>query len=130
LLRMVSGISEARLRSNLIKLVKAGLLQQSRNGTDRIYSFKHSLLRDAAYEALLKSRRRQLHRRTATLLSEYFCTIAATRPEFLAHHWEQAGEGQLAITEWRRAADVARARSAFREAQQAYQSALSILSSL
>jgi class 3 adenylate cyclase/tetratricopeptide (TPR) repeat protein len=127
LLKNVSGAAEADLRSDLIKLVKSGVLQQSGSAADPIYSFRHSLLRDAAYEALLKSRRRELHRRTAILLSERFGTLAATRPEFLAHHWAEAGESRLAVDAWQKAGDDSSARRAFREAQQAYQSALSLL---
>lgn len=127
LLKDVSGAAEAALRSDLNKLVRTGVLQQSGSAADPIYSFRHSLLRDAAYEALLKSRRRELHRRTAVLLSERFGALAATRPEFLAHHWGEAGESRLALAAWQQAGDNSSARRAFREAQQAYQSALSLL---
>jgi class 3 adenylate cyclase/tetratricopeptide (TPR) repeat protein len=130
LLRIVSGVAEACLRSHLARLVKSGVLQQSGSEAVPIYSFRHSLLRDAAYEALLKSRRRELHRRTAILLSAHTGTPTATHPEFLAHHWTQAGEPHLAIEAWHRAGDASRARRAFREAQQAYQGALSVISTL
>jgi class 3 adenylate cyclase len=130
LLTMVSEVAEARLRSDLAKLEKAGLLQQTGSTADPIYSFKHSLLRDAAYESLLKSRRRELHRRTATLLRERFAGLPAARSELLAHHWTQAGEPHFAIKAWHQAGDSASARRAFGEAQQAYQAALSILLAL
>jgi class 3 adenylate cyclase/tetratricopeptide (TPR) repeat protein len=126
LISTVSEVPDVSLRSDLAKLLKGGLLQQSASEIGPIYSFKHSMVRDAAYEAVLKSRRRELHRRTAILISGN----PGTRPEFLAHHWTQAGEHQLAIAAWHRAGEVARARRAFREAQQAYQIALSMLPSL
>lgn len=34
------------------------------------YFFKHALIQDAAYDALLKSRRRELHRRVAVALAQ------------------------------------------------------------
>jgi tetratricopeptide (TPR) repeat protein len=74
--------------------------------------------------------RRELHRRTAKMLSEHFATLPAARPELLAHHWAEGGEPQLAIKAWHQAGDDARARRAFREAQQAYQAALSLLLTL
>lgn len=130
LLMMVSEVAEARLRSDLAKLVKAGLLQQSGSAADPVFSFKHALLRDAAYEGLLKSRRRQLHRQTAVLLSEHFATLPAARSELLAHHWAQAGELRLAIGAWHQAGDTASARRAFREAQHSYEAALAIVGTL
>ena len=130
LLRLVSEAAETSLRSDLARLVKAGLLQQSGDAADPIYSFRHALVRDAAYESLLKSRRRDLHRHTANLISRDFATLPAARPELLAHHWAQGGEPQLAVRAWHQAGDAASARRAFREAQQAYQSALSVLLTL
>ena len=61
------------------------------------------------------------------MLSERFGTLAATRPEFLAHHWAEAGESRLAVAAWQKAGDDSSARRAFSEAQQAYQTALSLL---
>ncbi len=127
---MVSEVADARLRSDLAKLEKAGVLQRTGSTADPVYSFKHALLRDAAYEGLLKSRRRELHRRTATLLGDRFAGLPAARSELLAHHWAQAGEPRLAIKAWHQAANSASARRAFREAQQAYQAALAILLTL
>jgi class 3 adenylate cyclase len=130
LLRSVSGISAARLQRDLAKLVNAGLMQRFGSASEPTFSFRHSLFRDAAYEALLKSRRRELHRRTATLLSERFGALGAKRPEMRAHHWTLAGEPQLAIAAWQQTGEKLGARRAFREAEQAYQAGLSLLLAL
>ena len=45
---------------------------------EAVYSFKHALVQDAAYESLLKSRRQVLHRRIAETLRDRFPTIADT----------------------------------------------------
>ena len=39
---------------------------------DATYQFKHALIRDAAYEALLKSRRRELHGQVARTINDQF----------------------------------------------------------
>ena len=130
LLTMVSGIPEELLQSRLDRLIKAGLLQQSGLAHDPSYCFVHALVRDAAYEALLKSRRRELHHRTATILSDKFSALAAKSPELLAHHWQHAGQLHAAIAAWRQAGDNFLTGRAFREAQQAYGAALSILTNL
>ena len=71
-------------------------------------SFKHALIRDAAYEALLKSRRKDLHRLVARTIDEKFTALKETHPEVLARHWTEAGETEPAIAEWSRAGKAAR----------------------
>jgi class 3 adenylate cyclase/predicted ATPase len=75
------------------------------------YRFKHALLRDAAYDSLLKSRRQTLHRRAADAL-----VAADAEPEAVAHHFTETGLDDLAIEWWGKAGDQALRRSAFQEA--------------
>jgi tetratricopeptide (TPR) repeat protein len=91
---------------------------------DATYQFKHALIRDAAYEALLKSRRKELHLVVARTIDEKFPTIKETRPEVLARHSTEAGEIERAIAEWSRAGKAAEARGAFAEALESYHQAL------
>ena len=79
-------------------------------------SFKHALVRDAAYESLLLSRRRKLHEKVASLLEERFPEAAAAEPELLARHCAGAGLAARAVDHWRRAAELAVGRSANLEA--------------
>jgi class 3 adenylate cyclase/tetratricopeptide (TPR) repeat protein len=130
LLEEVSEIPASRLRSRLAMLKKNGVLHEKGRYPDLSYVFTHSLLRDAAYDALLKVRRRQLHRRAAVALGERFATIAGPRPELVAYHWTNAGELELAIVEWQKAGDLSGSRRAFSEAEQAYQNAVSALMNL
>jgi predicted ATPase len=80
------------------------------------YQFKHALIRDAAYAALPKTRRRELHRRIASVIDRSFPEIAAARPELLAHHYTEAGLSAQAISCWRKAGQRAVERSAHAEA--------------
>src|SRR6516165_2762233 len=75
-----------------------------------------TLIQDAAYENLLKSRRQVLHRRVAEILRDRFPETAVTEPEVLAHHFTQAGLTDAAIEWWGKAGDEALRRSAFQEA--------------
>ena len=75
------------------------------------YRFKHALIRDAAYDSLLKSRRQALHRRAADAL-----LAADAEPEAIAHHFTEAGLDDAAIEWWGKAGDQALRRSAFQEA--------------
>jgi hypothetical protein len=126
-LRAIHPVVEEALQSSLRSLVNAQLLYVSGTASDATYRFKHALIRDAAYEALLKSRRKQLHRLVAGVIDEKFPAIRQANPEVLARHWTEAGETERAIVEWTRAGKTAQARSACKEALESYQHALDLL---
>jgi predicted ATPase len=115
LLRAVGGVDDADLLSALDRLAGAGVLIAMGAGHEAHYSFKHALIQDAAYDSLLKSRRRALHRRVAELLRDQ-PERAVAEPEVIAHHFNEAGLDDLAIEWWGKAGDQALRRSAFQEA--------------
>ena len=80
------------------------------------YSFKHALVRDAAYASLLKSRRRQLHARIAEVLEESFPSVIDAEPDVLANHWAEAGAADKAAIYRLKAGQRALAHSATAEA--------------
>ena len=80
------------------------------------YSFKHALVRDAAYASLLKSRRRQLHARIAEVLEENFSAVVEAEPDVLANHWAEAGAADKAAIYRLKAGQRALAHSATAEA--------------
>ena len=79
---------------------------------EAIYSFKHALVRDAAYESLLKSRRHQLHGQIGRTMEEKFPDIVVSQPEIVAHHFTEAGLVEPAIEYWLKAGNLALSRSA------------------
>jgi tetratricopeptide (TPR) repeat protein len=123
-------MAEADLQGALRKLTDAELLYVRGIAPDASYLFKHALIRDTAYEALLKSRRRELHRVVANTIDEKFSALKETHPEMLARHWTEAGETERAIAEWSKAGKAAETRNAFSEALNSYQQALAVLSLL
>jgi class 3 adenylate cyclase/tetratricopeptide (TPR) repeat protein len=130
LLEAVAEVPARRIRSLLATVRKRGVLREEGRYPNIEYAFTHSMLRDAAYDALLKRERTQLHRRAATVITDRFGAVAASRPELLAYHWSKAGELKRAVDAWQRAGDFAVARWAFKEAAQGYQNAISILTDL
>ena len=106
-----AGFDELRLQAALDRLTEADLLFVDGAPPTAAYRFKHALIRDAAYESLLKSRRQALHRRAAEALRD-----ANAEPEAIAHHFTEAGLDDLAIEWWGKAGDQALRRSAFQEA--------------
>jgi tetratricopeptide (TPR) repeat protein len=127
LLRAVSSASDEDLRADLDRLAEAELIYARGAPPDARYRFKHALTQDAAYEALLKSKRRELHAKVARTLTERFGDLEDAQPEVLARHWTQAGESGPAIAAWKQAGDAAYARRAFKEAEEGYRQALAIL---
>jgi predicted ATPase len=79
---------------------------------EAIYNFKHALVRDAAYETLLKSRRQRLHGQIARAMEEKFPDIVMSQPEIVAHHFTEAGLAEPAINYWLKAGNLALSRSA------------------
>jgi class 3 adenylate cyclase len=106
-----SAIDDRSLETALERLAEADVLFVEGAPPNASYRFKHALIRDAAYESLLKSRRQALHRRTAEALLS-----ANAEPEAIAHHFTEAGLDDAAIRWWGRAGDQALRRSAFQEA--------------
>jgi class 3 adenylate cyclase/tetratricopeptide (TPR) repeat protein len=130
LLRALTPVPESELRLALTKLTEVELIFADGTPPEANYTFKHALIQEAAYEALLKSRRRELHRRVAQILIEQFPAVAESRPEVLARHWSDAGEAVPAIDAWRKAGNAARARSAFKEAERSFRNALTLIRAL
>ncbi len=46
-----------------------------------MYTFKHALVQDAAYDPLLKSRRQELHTKIARVIEQRFPSIKTTEPD-------------------------------------------------
>ena len=130
LLHAVLPLPEDELQAALAKLADAELIYTRGLAPEATYQFKHALIQDAAYEALLKSKRRELHARVAQTLSETFAALVDAQPQLLARHWSDAGEAEPAIAAWIKAAKAAEVRSAFKEAEGGYRQALANLSTL
>src|SRR5215471_8864795 len=116
LVRALVGRDETALKDGLDQLEQAGLVFCRGEPPDSVYSFKHALVRDAAYESLLRSRRQQLHGQIARALEQGFADIVASQPEIVAHHFTQAGLVEPAIDYWLKAGQQAARRSANAEA--------------
>jgi predicted ATPase/class 3 adenylate cyclase/ribosomal protein L40E len=130
LLLAVYPVAEEKLQAALRKLTDAELLYVRGLPPDATYQFKHALIRDAAYEALLKSRRKELHRTVARIIDERFPILKETHPEILARHWTEADVKEQAILQWQRAGHDAMQRSANAEAVSHLTKALELLDTL
>lgn len=119
-----------KLAHALDRLRAAELVFRRGAPPDAAYAFKHALVRDAAHQSLLRSRRQQIHARIAHVLEERFPEAAATQPEALAHHCSEAGLVERAIEYRHKAAQVAMRRSAMSEAVAQVREGLALLPAL
>lgn len=115
-LRALSSLDDATLQRELEKLVEAELLYQHGFPPQATYVFKHALIREAAYQSLLKSTRQQYHRQIAQVLAERFPELAESQPELLAHHYTEADLLPQAVPLWLQAGHKAMQRFANEEA--------------
>jgi predicted ATPase len=83
---------------------------------DAVYTFKHALVQDAAYDSLLKARRQELHGKIARAIEVRFPSIGETEPELLAHHFTEAKQPESAIPLWQQAGRLGLQRMALTEA--------------
>jgi class 3 adenylate cyclase/predicted ATPase len=130
LIGAVAQMPPPQLDEALAQLVSAELIYRRGALPDAEYTFKHALVRDAAYSTLLRSRRQQLHARIATTLEDRFPNIMTAQPALLAHHWEEAGLAEKAIAYWLTAGRQAWGRSATAEAVALLHRGLALVSAL
>jgi class 3 adenylate cyclase/tetratricopeptide (TPR) repeat protein len=118
------------LSEKLDQLVDAGLVFRRRSGNLARFVFKHALVQDAAYESLLKSRRKQLHGRIAESLALEYADNTESVLELLAHHYSEAGLGDQALKYWLKAGQQSAKLCAHSEAIVHLQRGLAIIDAL
>jgi class 3 adenylate cyclase/pimeloyl-ACP methyl ester carboxylesterase len=116
MLALVVPLDEWELGAALDQLAGSDLILRHGTPGRATYSFRHALVQEAAYGSLLKSRRQELHARIAKAVEERFPNVSALRPEWLAHHYTEAGLIVPAAEHWLRAAERAKEAYANREA--------------
>jgi predicted ATPase len=107
LIAAVAPHAKPALDEGLAQLVASGLAFQQGLPPDAVYTFKHALVQDAAYDSLLKTRRQQLHGKTARVIQERLPHIEETEPELLAYHYTEAKQPEKAIPLWQQAGRLA-----------------------
>ncbi|MDE0399594.1 MAG: AAA family ATPase [Candidatus Poribacteria bacterium] len=97
------------LKDELDKLVNGFILNRNETTDNQFrYTFRHPLLRETAYQSLLKSRRQQYHQQIAEVLAR----ADGFQPEVVAYHYTEAGLPEKAVDYWHSAAHRALERSA------------------
>ncbi|MBI3328223.1 MAG: hypothetical protein HYZ81_16160, partial [Nitrospinae bacterium] len=130
LLAAITELPTEALSQSLAQLQAAELLHETCLVPESVYTFKHVLIQDTAYHALLESSRRQHHLQIAQVLAERFATTAAQQPAWLAHHYTEAGCAEHAIPYWQQAGQRAVDRAAHAEAIAHFTQAVALVGTL
>jgi class 3 adenylate cyclase/predicted ATPase len=104
-------------RRSLDRLLDAEIITRRGNESSTAYAFRHALIQEAAYNSLLKSTRREYHRRIAEGLEQgVIPEVRESEPERIARQYSEAGMFDRAIEFWHAAGTRAAQRSANAEA--------------
>jgi predicted ATPase len=96
MLLAVSPLGTDALETALERLAASGLIRRQGAAPAALYAFRHALVQEAAYQSLLRTRRRELHACIARAVEDRFPEVAARQPEWVAHHCTEARLGLLA----------------------------------
>jgi hypothetical protein len=124
LLRFAVEKDDWAVRQDLLELIDARLVYGHRRASEEGYVFKHALVRDAAYESLVRASRERVHQRIAAAIRERLPELAERQPELLAHHLERGGDADAAVAFWQKAGDRDFRRAAYPEATRHLEHAL------
>ena len=130
LLAAVSPKTEWSLREDLHELADCDVVYARQVTSSDAYVFKHSLVRDAAYDTMVRPTRQRVHTQIATVLEGRFAALAQQQPEVIAQHLEAGGDLHRALQWWHTAADRALRRAAYAEAAQQLEHGLLVLERL
>ncbi|NKB36509.1 MAG: AAA family ATPase [Gammaproteobacteria bacterium] len=116
LIAALTGINIDLLDGTFLRIVKARIFDIETRENDCVYSFTHSLMREAAYSSLLISDRKELHGKIAIWLINKSPAIRQSQPELIAYHFQRAEAYEDAIAFWLEAGKRAKSRSNYAEA--------------
>jgi class 3 adenylate cyclase/tetratricopeptide (TPR) repeat protein len=129
-LQAIAELPEVAFHHGLAHLQAAEFLYETRLFPEQAYTFKHALTHEVAYGGLLQERRRALHTRIVEVLEALAGERVAEQVERLAHHALRGELWTKALAYCRQAGEKAMARSAYREAVEYFEHALSTLAHL
>ena len=118
------------LQQDLSELLACRLLLVRPGAGEQAYVFRHALVREAAYDSMVRATRQRVHRCIATALRTQLPALGEQQPELLAQHLEAGGELAEASEQWYCAGDRAFRRAANAEAKAHLERALTVLAGL
>ena len=103
--REAGGAPERRRGARSEQLVDAGLVRLLKTSTENKFEFRHALIREAAYNSLLRRDAVELHSALARLYEADYPEMRNARPELLAQHLTMSGRRLEAASLWLQGGD-------------------------
>jgi tetratricopeptide (TPR) repeat protein len=100
------------IEGGLRRLCGSGLAREHPEDDVVGITFHHALIQDAAYESMLKKRRRDVHRDVAEATLARHPAFAGAEPEVIARHCSRGGLPEPAVSHWLAAGQHALDRAA------------------
>jgi class 3 adenylate cyclase/tetratricopeptide (TPR) repeat protein len=126
LAEQLSPLDQEGFTAAIAQLMLQDVLRPVLGSRSRL-EFRHALLQEAAYDRLLRGRRRTLHGQVAHALVAPGSSARQLEPERIAHHLSCAGEPAAALAYWEQAARKALKRASFLEATEHFRRGLESL---
>jgi class 3 adenylate cyclase/tetratricopeptide (TPR) repeat protein len=127
-LRLLAAVlpqmSPQRLDEAVQELVRAELLFRRGAAAEPLYSFKHALVRDAAYNSLLRSQRGLRHAQVSQAIERLYADRLEEHLDRLGEHWFAAEAWDKAVDCLTRAGQRAASAATFEEAAALFDRAL------
>ncbi len=114
------------ISTHLSRLESSALIRLAQLEPEIEYLFRHALVQEAVYAALLKEDRKAIHRDVAQAIERVYPERAEEAAAVLAHHYAAAGDETQALHYYIAAGDGAARRYANAEALRQYAAALDI----
>jgi len=130
MLAAITDFDEEEIYKCIDQLINAELISQRGIGIQSVYIFKHALIHDAAMSSMLKKNRQAAHKKLASVLEERYPEVIKERPEYVAHHYTEAGQLEKAIDWWLLAEQDALKKSANVEAISHFKRGMALLKEL
>lgn len=119
-------LDRAGVQRGIRELLDAGVFVAGHSRFGEAIAFRHMLVREAAYQLLLRRERQRLHAHAAQTIESKFPQLAEALPQSVARHLSEAGEDERAALWWERAGADANQRSAYQEAMAHFRRALDL----
>ncbi len=113
---LLKDMDEAELSNQLLELGRNGILLQKGKGHDARYTFRHALMQTVAYDAVLRSKRKELHQLVAAIIVKQFPEVRAAHPDQVAWHFWKGERPDKAVPLYFEAGMKSMGRSAHGEA--------------
>ncbi len=113
----LSERGSAEVAAALDQLIGLGLVETDQSRSEEQFVFRHVLIREAAYSALLRADRRRLNQKLLDMLATGSSALSEKSPARLAHYAAEGGQFGIAANYWLKAGLGALAKSAMPEAK-------------